>query len=352
LIFTTDTDISGNQLAKPQQVDITWKKGMEFFGDRNEAEFHRDVKLKSGRDSMACDAMTMTFRESPDDVPATTTQPGSEASTRPAGPTEPNRLTFDVRPTGRRHLKRLFGKGNVVVTSESLDEQGRALKRIRFEANNVTYDTEAGEMSVEGPGRMKSEDYTRPSGEETASDWPVQIALAWKDRMLFSRQKNQPRNKEVVLVGNAAMVRVTGAGIVMYEGLPALGELPPGRKTKLHCDKVVAVFAKRKTTTSRPTTAPLHQGSGQVDLGRLRHFTAEGGISLVDDHNRIMGGFLDYNPEIGMLLVRGAENADAIVIFSDADGNPRTVRSPSIKCFLEGKTNRITGVETEKVLGR
>lgn len=338
LRFRMDKDFDGRVLDKPRPVDVSWARHMDFRGKDNEAIFSEDVSLKSDTDTLRSGYMMLTFRK------VATSQPASRPTT--ARRASPRRVGLNMGGMSQRKLAAMVCKDDVVLTRTVLGVGKQVLQSLELKSGNLAYNVENREMRVTGPGSMLSADYEMPApaapgpaGRSAMAQKPRQTAFVWRDSMSMTRRVNGGRS--VTLDGGVKMRHRSGDRILSVVGAGPLKNLPPGRKTALDCDHLLALFAAR----ANPAAA------ADMDLGKLEQFIATGSVELEDGPQRLVGRKLDYNRVGNIIVIVGGKGAPATVIFRPSPvAMPKTVRSPRIKCRLDD-AGRIIRVESEGMVG-
>ena len=149
-----------------------------------------------------------------------------------------------------------------------------------------------------------------------------------------------PDDRTVHLEGDVHMDHYSGDQIVKRQqlNLPPLGELMPGRKTFLTCDRLDAVFSGASAPAAAGRT-PMER----IGLDKLRRIDAVGKrVDLDDGSLHLVGNDLRYDRAVEIIVMSGKP---ATLIRKDASGPP--IRSPKIQVFLEGK--KILRVEADQV---
>ena len=364
--FMTDKDMSGRTLSKPRPIRITWTKSMDYHPkevvggvarEHSAADFKGDVTVDSGEDHMECQDMEALFAEP-------TRRPVKATATPTAAPTplEGGQTAGPVTMANysQRKLIRLTADKKVVLTSIRVDPDDVLLRRVRLEGQRLVYNTISGIVNMDKPGAMIAEDYRKPikkvpadPGDTQSIERPMLTVFQWKDSMELSQKE-----RVVIMKGNVAMVHRSGAFVLPeIKGLkvPQYGNnLPPGRKTNLRCDEMLARFdpPKDKTpttkTTTKPTTRPTTIPADPFDvgpkIGPLKLFNATGNVNLTDGDKQVVGQRLIYSRTKELIQVYGylpnQPKADALIIDKDPKkSTEKVVKSPRILWYRATKAN-------------
>ena len=352
--FRQDGPAEDEPAAGQREVEIIWFDRMQYSGRRNTAEFHGQVSLTRGLETMSSEQMRVVFKEQP------STEMASEGQEpQPRG--DRDVLGFGQGSLSPGKLGMVFLKGSsrrVVLRSRRLDEQGQLVGRLELMCEDLAYNAELKDMKVIGPGNLVVEDYHSPESNRSAGQdltdgvkSPSQTVFEWQESMQLLGQE-----RSVVMKQDVHMVHRSGDKIVASEAELALlnvpawpRPLPTGRESDLWCDNLLVRFAP---------PPPPEQGEVQPDdmtdvegiaerVGPLDLFTGRGTVSLEDGPWLVQGHELIYENQDGQ---------DVFVVLGRPDAAV-TYRNPS----REGDTvtrgrklvwNRTTGrVSAERVTG-
>ncbi|MDP6543851.1 MAG: LptA/OstA family protein [Phycisphaerae bacterium] len=357
--FMTDKDMSGRTLSKSTPIKITWTKSMDYHPkkvvggiarEHSAADFKGDVTVDSGDDHMECQDMEALFAEP-------TRRPPEAPTTAPAAPTSleggqaPGPVT--MANYSQRKLIRLTADEKVVLTSHRRDPNDLLMRRVRLEGKHLVYNTLSGIVNMDKPGRMIAEDYRKPlpkaqadAGNTQSIERPMLTVFDWKDSMELSQKE-----RVVIMKGGVAMVHRSGAFVMpMIKGLktPDYGKnIPPGRKTNLRCNEMLARFDPPKAikaTTTQPTTGPADPFDVGPKIGPLKFFDATGDVNLTDGDKQVVGQRLIYSRTKELIQVHGhlpnQPKADAVIIDKDLKNNTeKVIKSPKILWWRATKAN-------------
>jgi len=242
----------------------------------------------------------------------------------------------------QRKLIKLTANEKVVLTSHRLDADDALTRRVRLEGKHLIYNTLTGIVNMDENGRMIAEDYRAPVAKKPAAadsqsiERPMLTVFDWSDSMELSQKE-----RVVIMKGKVAMIHRSGAFVLpLIKALkvPDYGKnVPPGRKTNLRCDEMLARFdpPREKEPTTQPTTGPADPFDLGPKIGALKFFNATGNVNLTDGSKQVIGQRLIYSRLKELVQVYGylpnKPKADALII--DKDPIKRTgkvIRSPKI----------------------
>jgi len=313
------------------------------------ADFKGDVTVDSGDDHMASQEMEALFIEP---TRKSSSTPTSAPATKPLVAVKPRALDGD--PSGgpvtmadysKRKLIKLTAKEKVVLTSRRLDPNQALMRRVRLDGEHLIYNTITGIVNMDKAGKMIAEDYRKPAPKANPADGdtqrierPMLTLFKWAKSMELSQKE-----RVVMMKGKVQMVHRSGAFVLpMIRGLkvPDYGKkVPPGRKTNLRCEELLAMFdppkAVKKTTTTQPASGPSDPFDVGPKIGALKFFNATGDVNLTDGGKQVVGQRLIYSKAKELVQVFGSlpgkPKADAMIINKDLLRNTeKVVRSPKI----------------------
>jgi len=352
--FKTDKDLNGRTLDDATPIRISWSKGMDYHPKdvvggiaraHSAADFKGDVTVDSGDDHMECWEMEALFVE-PTKTPAPATTPVAPVAldgVRPGG-------TVTMANYSSRKLIKLTAKEKVVLTSLRTDPEGRLLRRVRLQGDNLVYNTLNGLVKMDKSGAMLAEDYRKPAPKARDDDTqrlerPMLTLFKWDDSMELSQKE-----RVVIMKGKVAMVHRSGQYVlseIKDLKVPDYGkDVPLGRKTNLTCDHMTARFEPPKKTqeTKKPETGPSDPLDVGPKIGALKLFDAIGNVNLTDGGKQIVGQRLTYTRLKELVEVHGylpdQPKADAMIIDKDRIRNTeKIVKSPRILWWRATKAN-------------
>jgi lipopolysaccharide export system protein LptA len=145
--LVTQTDMSGNKLAKPTPLEVHWKQSMHFGG--KVAQFHGNVQADQDNTRLLCSNMEVQL-----DRPVSLNQPGQLSRPRAGAanpPAEP--------PVG---VDTVICDGTaagppvpVTVEETTADERGRLARYQRIESRELIVHREDGDVNAPGPGVVR-----------------------------------------------------------------------------------------------------------------------------------------------------------------------------------------------------
>lgn len=124
MLLPITSDLGGNRLAAPTNIDVSWQTGMEFDGST--ARFGGNVEAQTRHQWARADALDVTLSQRVDFAQA-------KADTRP----EVARIAFE---------------GHFAMTNKSFDESGRQISLDKMQAQNLRIDQQSGNVEAAGPG--------------------------------------------------------------------------------------------------------------------------------------------------------------------------------------------------------
>ncbi len=355
LEFLTQRDLGGRELTEPRQIDLAWTKSMQYFGQRNYADFVGDVELDSATDHVECERMRLWFEELP-----ATTQPASGRAPRAA---DDRGLGFEMAEYSKRRIREIRGDGGVLLRRREADEQGRLLRRMQVTGEQMEYDTRTGRVLSTGRGTLVAEDYrppeggraaTQPSGNGAGASMdvsrPWQMTLEWRDLpatraggAVAAQMELLQAERSATATGDVAMRFVSGNRVVLAERLrvPPWGELTVGESIGLSCQKLTVEFLEPSGGGE-----PQSETFGGVRIGNLRQ------VSVVRQVYVSIEGKGEATAQRGLYERRardpqgdrvtlwgslpGEPAADATLTYRDARRGPQKLSSPKITWLPKG----------------
>ena len=356
LKFYSDTNISGKKTTKPEPVQISWTKKMNYRGKEQTAVAVGNVHLATADDELDCENLYVLFA-------------GKEISATKSPEKKPKATTGTLAgpvysKVGR--ISMVVAKGNARLRSYRKDKQGFLLQRVQLRSNHLLYQADKNILSCSGRGTLVAEDYRQPidTGKNKPGtddffagriDRPSQSAFSWSKSMVLDwsgpkRMKTaQNENTIITMVGDVRMAHRSGRQIVMSEKLPIRRwkDLPAGRNITLRCDRILVQFAPAQKAT-KPSKTPL-QG---ITIGPVDLFDARGeNVNLRDGPREVFCQRILYQRRNDVAIIWGSlpgktPKKDAILYYQDEKkGVLNTWKSPKIIWFR--KTNRIVTKSVE-----
>lgn len=291
--------LSGSQAfvkgALPSPFEMTWGRGLNLEGMKNNALVSGDVVIKTSTpDGISSRITGDTLVMEMADAPAT--QPATQSTTKPKD--------FDM--FSNKVVQSLTIDGNAHVAVEESQQQVKK-SDMNLYAAKVRIEPEGNRFVVPVPGQMlyqaaaKATPTTAPTtGPTTApaiaksgllNDFSGPTAFQWSDELTYDINKQR-----AAIAGDVVIVH----------------DLPGGDSYfRLEADKVVAQFQPPKEKTGEePTTKPT-----EPDLQTL---TADGNVRFTSQRIQFDAGHTDFDATSELLTADGADGAPVRVY--DASG--------------------------------
>jgi len=342
--FQTDRDLNGARLQEPRPISIAWRRRMTYEGKRNQLQFSGSVQLASGPDGMDCQEMVVLLAEPPKPATAPAAAPRDGA----------DGLGMDLADFSGRTLTMITATGDVQVRSRRRDEKQRFM-RLLLKADSLQYDVPKENMLVAGPGTLMVEDYRireeRPARRDN-EEMQAALVRPWQTVFNWTKLMELKQNeRKVVLEGKVVMVHRSGDQIELQQQLkvPLPDRLPPGRRTWMTCERMMAQFSEPDATVEAAADGEAEFVGPR--LGPLREFSATGKVYLKDGDRQLRTAVaerLQYDGEKDLVWLEGERTArrvtNATLTLEDKDaGASQVVTSPSIIWFR--KTDKIVAEE-------
>ncbi len=245
------------------------------------------------------------------------------------------------------------GDAELISRTESPID-GRLESHVSLKSPQIAFDLESKVMNVEQAGVLFIEDYptlessaaaqqggSRGLFSQTQSDVPSQTIIRWVSGMRYYFEQRviqfEGRDEPVILR------HFSGAHIGMNtarqkeiqitdEQLKQLRASGLGRKTELNCSELLVQFRRSLSRGGR--------GGGEMSIGELRQFQANGDVVLEDTEWHVTGQRLDYVDDSQLISVYGFGGQDAYVNYLNRKTNRyRIVECPEL--HIEMKTGRV-----------
>ncbi len=386
LDFITKKDTNGNDLPEPRAVKVRWVKAMSFSGKKRTAEFTGDVALDSALDDVRCQDLQLVFTDQlvapvgpppasgaakPAVAAVAPVATSAPIANKPAGRARASRLggmAVGMEQYSRRRISMIFAEKDIVLRSRREDDKNRLLRRMQLSGEKLIYDAEGERITMLGRGTLMAEDYDKPRPQKVADsegmiaavDRPSQSAFAWNKSMVLSQ-----KDRVVTLEGGVILDHRSGDQIMGKDKLNVprdqWGTLPPGRKTRLECDTMMARFGEPVSMpATQPSTRPARRSGGDPlregpTMGPLDLFSATGDVSLKDGPRHVLAQRLIYNREKDLAVVwgflEGKPPAKGSITYEDPQtGRTQTVASP--KFIWYRRDNRIFSEDVSGSGGR
>ncbi|MCH8879930.1 MAG: hypothetical protein IID34_08615 [Planctomycetes bacterium] len=364
--FVIQEDLDGRRTDKPVPVEVRWDREMTLRGKDNILEFDGNVVATSRNVTLTGRIMRVSLA---DIQPEPSVQ---LASADPMGlwflkPFEADLeqvgTALGTRPKRRRPARQGLrkratyiladGDARLVSRTQSTTD-GRLESLVLLRSPQIAFDLEARVMNIEQAGVLVIEDYPavediaalrqqRNPGlfSETQSEGPSQTLIKWDAGMRYyfrQRVAQFEGSDEPVYLGH-----VSGSHIKMNparqeeiqvteEQLEQLRSSGLGRVTELSCDELLVQFRRSLSRSGR--------GAGEMSIGELRQFQANGNVVLKDLEWHVTGQRLDYVDDSQLISVYGFGGQDAYVNYLNRKTNRyRIVECPEL--HIEMKTGRV-----------
>jgi lipopolysaccharide export system protein LptA len=150
MLLVTQTDMSGNKLAKPTPLEVHWKQKMHFGGKF--AEFHGNVQADQEHTRLLCSNMQVRL-----DRPVSLNQPGALSRPRAGTANQPGEPPVGVDTVICDGVASGATPVPVTVEEATPDEKDRTkLARYqRLESRELEVHKEDGDVSAPGPGVVR-----------------------------------------------------------------------------------------------------------------------------------------------------------------------------------------------------
>ena len=357
LRFVTDEDFSGRKLQRPQPVNITWSKEMNFDGESDVANFVGRVKFTSNLNSIESQRrMRVTFEKTQKTSVVPRPDRRSEQKSRDTA------LSMDR--FDRRRLATVLADGNVLVLSARKDPQMHLLQRMQLRTGRLFYDAKEGQIDAFQDGTLLVEDYRPPrdvkrskssrkiTGRTGGMGRPSQTAFEWAKQMQLMLN-----DRVVIMDGDVKMVHRSAGHVTRPTGLKLLpwNISTKGRSMSLGCGKLMARFAPpdKRTGTSQGGVMEADSVVGDLEL-----FTATRDVTLKDGEYELRGARLRFHRTKGVAFLWGYIEGEPTREAQISQENPitgisRTISSPKFQCFLEdGHIKNAEAIKVEGTGGR
>ncbi|MCH8851547.1 MAG: hypothetical protein IID41_02730 [Planctomycetes bacterium] len=364
--FVIREDLDGRRTDKPVPIEVRWDREMTLRGKDNILEFDGNVVATSRNITLTGRIMRVSLA---DIQPEPSVQLASadpmglwflkpfEADLEQVGTalgSKPKRRRTTRQPLRKRVTYILAdGDAKLVSRTESLID-GRLESHVFLESPQIAFDLESKVMNVEQAGVLFIEDYPElepgaavsqggRSGlfSQTQSDGPSQTIIRWDSGMRYYFEQRviqfEGRDEPVSLRHfSGAHVKMNSARQmeiqVTDEQLERLSTSGIGRKTTLFCSELLVQFRRSLSRGDR--------GGGQMSIGELRQFQANGDVVLDDSEWHVTGQRLDYVDDSQLISVYGFGGQDAYVNYLNRKTNRyRIVECPEL--HIEMKTGRV-----------
>ena len=364
--FVIQEDLDGRRTGKPVPVEVRWDREMTLRGKDNILEFDGNVVATSRNNTLTSGIMQVSLE---DIKPEPTVQ---LASTDPMGlwflkPFEPDleqvSSALGTKPKRRRSARQPLRKRATYILADGDAElisrtespiDGRLESHVSLKSPQIAFDLELKVMNVEQAGVLFIEDYPslesgasvpqdRRSGlfSQTQPDGPSQTIIRWdsgmryyfEQRVIQFEGRDEPVNLRHFSGAHIKMDSARQKEIqVTDDQLERLRASGLGRKTELNCNELLVQFRRSLSRGGR--------GGGEMSIGELRQFQANGEVVLDDAEWHVTGQRLEYFGDSQLISVYGFGGQDAFVNYLSRKTNRyRIVECPEL--HIEMKTGRV-----------
>ncbi len=364
--FVIEEDLDGRRTDKPVPVEVRWDREMTLRGKDNILEFDGHAVATSRNNTLTGNIMRVSLA---DVQPEPAVQLASadpmglwflkpfEADLEQVGTalgTKPKRRKTARQPLRKRATYILADGDAELVSRTESPIDGRLESHVSLKSPQIAFDLESKVMNVEQAGVLFIEDYPNlgpgaavqqrgRSGlfSQTQSDGPSQTIIRWDSGMRYYFEQRvvqfEGRDEPVSLRHfSGAHIGMTAARQkeiqVTEEQLKRLRASGLGRKTELYCSELLVQFRKSMSRGGR--------GGGEMSIGELREFQANGDVVLTDSEWHVTGQRLDYVGDSQLISVYGFGGQDAFVNYLNRKtGLYRLIECPVL--HIEMKTGRV-----------
>jgi lipopolysaccharide export system protein LptA len=344
--LVTDTDMSGNPLDETRPVDVTWTQRMEFFGQKNEANFIGDVDMQSLGEEMQCQQLRLVFEKDED----------ADEEVAVSAEDNERRMGLSIDRYGNRKLSMIMAFNEIAIQSTRLNETGQLIQRLKVTGDRLLYDAPVNELSIFGQGTLLAEDYkidldasgqpkrrADSTGNMTLQS-PTQTAILWTREMQILQD-----DRQVNVSGQVQMIHRSGNQVAKDEALnaPDWGDLDTGRKSNMTCDRLTANFAPAPETDESGEAESGDPWESGPKLGPLEFFEATGQVSMADGDIQIVASQMTYDERDDTVVLLGSlpgkPAADATIIYENKQtGEFKSWSRPRMDVELEdGQIKRV-----------
>jgi len=366
--FLVSEDLDGRELGQPVPIEITWSNEMELRGLENVMIFDGRAVATSENNVLRGDVLRITLTddepEIEEDVLLASAEPLGMWFLQPYSEEvkQLKRFAGNKPKQGNEYANRfakratdIVAEGNASLESVSSNyETDRLESRMTLRGGDIAFDLAGRVMIVEGAGVLLIEDYPckdevlgRQSSSSTGlfasaqSQGPSQTFIRWDRGMHYYYSK-----RSASFEGASEPVWLqhwSGSHILLSESLTSetqltterlkeLQEAGLGRQSELTCNRLVVQFLRNEDDRS--------QGGGQMSVGQLDRFQADGKVLLTDNQWRIRGDHLVYVDESELFTLNGLPGEKAYI----SGLNPATGRGgewTGSELHLEMKTGKV-----------
>ena len=279
----TSTDLTGAQLAEPEELHISWLDGAAYR--ENHIELHSVTASIENRDEQSTRRTTMSSAAVTIDLSDDATDGRSK---KPDADTE---TTVETMPA---QLNSLVAHGpNVrVISEERANATGEILTAVQLQAQRVHFDNDANSLAANGPGWIEVVDYQEAAGDPNRNEkakpdlktrltesmdnaGPSYTLVQFRNSMTFDFNLGELQFRDRVALDHLPLAGVVQGSTTDITGSDGL--------RRLDCDRLTITLADEPTApTSDPTyRAQSDQATQKAALNirrSLRRMTAEGSV--------------------------------------------------------------------------
>ncbi len=364
--FMIEEDLDGRRTDKPVPVEVRWDREMTLRGKDNILEFDGHVVATSRNNTLTGNIMRVSLADIQPEpaVQLASADPMGLWFLKPfeadleqvssALGTKPKRRR-PVRQQLRKRATYILADGDAELVSRTESPIGGRLEsHVSLKSPQIAFDLESKVMNVEQAGVLFIEDYpdlelgeaVQQGGRsglfsQMQSEGPSQTIIRWDSgmRYYFEQRVVQFEGRDVPV----SLRHFSGAHVEMNsarqqdihvtdEQLERLRASGIGRKTELYSSELLVQFRRSLSRSGR--------GGGEMSIGELRQFQANGDVVLDDTEWHVTGQRLDYVDDSQLISVYGFGGQDAFVNYvSRKTGRYRVVKCPEL--HIEMKTGRV-----------
>ena len=231
---------------------------------------------------------------------------------------------------------------NVEVNSTLLAPDGSILKRTNLFAPTLTYDLPGKRMTIPVAGRMLYQDERSPTTNPTTMPTTTPVA---QQKPQSSAPLGDTRGATAFEWHNN-FTYDSASHLATMTGDVAVVHQPSGSTTpsyRLNAQRVVAEMQ------DPPATQPDQPKSSDTDPlaggAKLKHLTADGGVTFVSDRLQFNAESIDYDPDKQLLIARGTDREPATLF--DQSG---LSKGTFAEMYYDTKTDRMKLVKPQATL--
>ena len=364
--FVIEEDLDGRRTDQPVPVEVRWDREMTLRGKDNILEFDGHAVATSRNNTLTGNIMRVSLADIQPEPAAqlVSTDPMGLWFLKPfEADLEQVGTALGAKPKRRRQARQplrkratyILADGDAKLVSRTESQlDGRLESIVLLKSPQIAFDLELKVMNVEQAGVLLIEDYpvfesdaaaqrrrSRGLFSQTQSDGPSQTLIKFDSGMRYYFEQRvvqfEGRDEPVSLRHfSGAHIKMDSSRQkeiqVTDEQLERLRASGIGRKTELHCRELLVQFRRSLSRGGR--------GGGQMSLGELRQFQANGDVVLKDQELGVTGQRLDFIADSQLISVYGFEGQNAFVnYFNRKTGLYRLIECPEL--HIEMKTGRV-----------